>query len=49
MQRGGDVLIDPDGIVRMHRVGKGPADRPGVERFLQIVAAGGKTGRVVHM
>ena len=49
MQRGGDVLIDPDGIVRMHHVGKGPADRPGVERFLQIVAAGGKKGRVVPM
>ena len=38
MQRGGDVLIDPNGVVRMHHVGKGPADRPGVERILQIVA-----------
>ena len=38
MQRGGDVLIDPNGIVRMHHVGKGPADRPGVEMILKIVA-----------
>jgi len=27
-QRGGDVLIDPDGMVRLHHVGEGPADRP---------------------
>ena len=38
MQRGGDILIDPNGIVRMHHVGKGPADRPGVKTILQIVA-----------
>ena len=25
MQRGGDVLIDPNGIVCMHHVGRGPA------------------------
>ena len=39
MQRGGDVLIDPNGIVRLHHVGKGPADRPGVKRILQIVGS----------
>jgi len=33
-QRGGDVLIDPDGIVTLHHVGVGPADRPPVERLL---------------
>jgi hypothetical protein len=33
-QRGGDVLIDPDGIVTLHHVGVGPADRPSVERLL---------------
>ncbi len=38
MQRGGDVLIDPDGIVQLHHVGEGPADRPSVEMILQIIA-----------
>ena len=33
-QRGGDVLIDPDGIVRLHHVGSGPADRPPVSSLL---------------
>jgi peroxiredoxin len=33
-QRGGDVLIDPDGTVTLHHVGVGPADRPPVERLL---------------
>lgn len=27
-QRGGDVLIDPHGIVRYHNIGSGPGDRP---------------------
>jgi hypothetical protein len=36
-QRGGDVLIDPDGIVRLHHVGDGPADRPAVEEILARV------------
>lgn len=35
-QRGGDVLIDPDGIVRLHHVGRGPADRPEVEAILGV-------------
>ena len=33
-QRGGDVLIDPAGIVRLHHVGDGPADRPAVDELL---------------
>ena len=33
-QRGGDVLIDPTGIVALHHVGNGPADRPPVETIL---------------
>lgn len=37
-QRGGDVLIDPDGIVRLHHVGSGPADRPTVEVLLRSIA-----------
>ncbi len=38
-QRGGDVLIDPDGVVRLVHVGDGPADRPDVERLLEVVRA----------
>lgn len=33
-QLGGDVLIDPAGIVRFHYVGRGPADRPSVATIL---------------
>jgi hypothetical protein len=36
-QRGGDVLIDPGGIVRLHHVGTGPADRPSVESILAFL------------
>ena len=38
-QLGGDVLIDPQGIVRLHHVGLGPADRPAVESLLSVVRA----------
>jgi hypothetical protein len=34
-QLGGDVLIDPGGIVRIHHVGTGPADRPSVTAILE--------------
>lgn len=36
-QRGGDLLIDPEGIVRLHHVGSGPADRPAVGEILARV------------
>ena len=36
-QLGGDVLVDPEGIVRAHHVGSGPADRPAVESLLRVV------------
>ncbi len=36
-QRGGNVLVDPGGIVRLHHVGRGPADRPSVRRILAVV------------
>lgn len=36
-QLGGDVLIDPRGIVRLHHVGRGPADRPAVSAILECV------------
>ena len=34
-QLGGDVLVDPVGIVRLHYVGTGPADRPSVAAILE--------------
>ena len=36
-QRGGDVLIDPEGVVRFHHVGRGPADRPAPEAILRVI------------
>ena len=36
VQQGGDVLIDPAGIVRLVHVGAGPAHRPPVERLLAV-------------
>lgn len=36
-QLGGDVVVDPSGIVRLHHVGSGPADRPTVESILAVV------------
>ena len=37
MQLGGDVLIAPDGTIRYHYVGRGPADRPSVAALLSVV------------
>jgi len=42
-QRGGDVLIDPDGIVQLHHVGDGPADRPEAKQIFKIITGSGKT------
>ena len=36
-QLGGDVLIDPEGVVRFHHIGSGPADRPAVKDLLKPV------------
>jgi peroxiredoxin len=36
-QLGGDVLIDPDGIVRLHHLSTGPHDRPAIDSILAIV------------
>ena len=41
-QQGGNVLIDPAGIVQLHHVGLGPADRPSVEDVLTVRRAHGK-------
>ena len=40
-QRGGDVLIDPSGIVALHHVGAGPADRPPVGAILERIPTTG--------
>ena len=37
MQLGGDVLIDPKGIIRLHHVGIGPADRPTVDSIFGVM------------
>lgn len=36
-QLGGDVLVDPEGIVRMHHVSKTPHDRPTMEHLLSAI------------
>ena len=36
VQQGGDVLIDPAGIVRLVHVGAGPGHRPPVGRLLAV-------------
>jgi hypothetical protein len=36
-QLGGDVLIDPAGIVRLRHISSGPADRPAVSSILQVL------------
>ncbi len=35
-QLGGDVIIDPSGIVQFHHVSDSPADRPSIESLLEI-------------
>lgn len=37
-QLGGDILIDPDGIVRLHFVSDSPHDRPSVESLLAAIS-----------
>ena len=39
-QLGGNVLLDPEGLVRLHHVGRGPADRPSVVDPLCALAEG---------
>ena len=36
-QMGGDVLIDPAGVVRLHQASKDPHDRPSPEEILGLV------------
>ena len=36
-QLGGDILVDPMGMVALHHVGKGPADRPAVAALFERI------------
>ncbi len=36
-QRGGDILIDPAGIVRLHHIGSGPSDRPSIRSIFHLI------------
>jgi len=36
-QLGGDVLINPHGLVQIHHVGSGPADRPTISALLKAI------------
>jgi len=36
-QLGGDILVDPLGLVALHHVGTGPADRPAVRALLERI------------
>lgn len=36
-QLGGDVLVDPEGIVRVHHVSRNPKDRPPIDMLLEVV------------
>ena len=40
-QLGGDVLIDPSGIVRLHFASVSPHDRPSPDRILAVVESAG--------
>jgi len=46
-QQGGNVLIDPTGVVRLHHVGRGPADRPLVAALLAVRRSNGSDAPVV--
>jgi len=38
-QLGGDVLIDPSGVVQIHHISTGPHDRPSVDSLLAPIEA----------
>ena len=38
-QLGGDVLVDPNGVVRMHHISSGPHDRPSADAIFDTVEA----------
>ena len=44
-QMGGDVLLDPGGIIRLIHASQDPHDRPSVAELLAVVAANGSPQR----
>jgi hypothetical protein len=44
-QMGGDVLIDPEGNVRLHYVSRSPLDRPSVDAVLAAAQGAGDPGQ----
>lgn len=38
-QLGGDVLIDPEGIIRLHHVSADPHDRPRLREIFEVVSS----------
>ena len=36
-QRGGEVVIDPAGTIRLHHIGSGPGDRPDIDSVLAMI------------
>ena len=38
-QLGGDVLVDPDGVIRLHFISNDPHDRPTIESILDLVGS----------
>lgn len=36
-QLGGDVVVDPQGVVRLHHVAEGPAGRPAIETLFDAM------------
>ncbi len=44
-QQGGNVILDPDGRIRLHHIGSGPGDRPGVNLLLRFVSEAGQEFR----
>ena len=46
-QMGGDVLIDPQGIIRLHHASRDPMDRPTVERLFEIIQSYGPVNATV--
>jgi len=43
-QLGGDVLMDPQGIVRLHHVSRTPHDRPTPDQIFELIRSRSETG-----
>ena len=43
-QRGGNVVIDPEGMIRMHRICDGPGDRPRISEIEAVMTNPMATG-----